>query len=412
MLKRGGYGRKLGFRIGLWPKLPPKKSGVRRIWIQAVSVGELSSIGKLLDNLLADPAIEVALSGTTSTGLSIAEKKYGERLLVHGPFPLDWLPFSWLAWSRIKPDLTMTIDSELWPEHMRQAVRRKVPFMILNGRLSDRSFRRLQLFSFLHGILLPPTMRVLASSEKQHERWLSLGLDSGRVMVTGNLKIDAVKAIPPDAIAKRRIREQFGFPEHCFVMAGISTWPGEEKTLLDSLDALRGEKIDARLLIIPRHAERREEIRSLLLASGFPFQLRTEHKKACPQTIVYLADTTGELPELIGAADLAFLGKTLPPNNGGQNPIEPIAIGLPLVIGPAYQNFRETCSELFAHGAAFKADGPEQARGLIRQLAMNDEKRTSARQESFAWIGKQGSPTEASLKAIREVLTRGEASKT
>ena len=94
MIRRGGYGRKVSYRIGLWPKLPPKKKGVRRIWIQAVSVGELSSIGKLLENLLANPKVEIVLSGTTSTGLSIAEEKYGSKVLAQGPFPLDWLPFS------------------------------------------------------------------------------------------------------------------------------------------------------------------------------------------------------------------------------------------------------------------------------------------------------------------------------
>ena len=158
MLKRGGYGRKLGYRLGLWPKLPPKKKGVSRIWIQAVSVGELSSIGKLLESLLADPEIEIVLSGTTSTGLAIAEEKHGGRLLAHGPFPLDWLPFSRLAWSRIRPDLAITVDSELWPEHMHQAKSHGVPLIIANARLSDRSFNRLRFFRFLHGILLPPSL--------------------------------------------------------------------------------------------------------------------------------------------------------------------------------------------------------------------------------------------------------------
>ena len=155
MLKRGGYGRKLGYRLGLWPKLPPKEKGISRIWIQAVSVGELSSIGKLLESLLADPEIEIVLSGTTSTGLAIAEEKHGGRLLAHGPFPLDWLPFSRLAWSRIRPDLAITVDSELWPEHMHQAKSHGVPLIIANARLSDRSFNRLRSFRFLHGILLP-----------------------------------------------------------------------------------------------------------------------------------------------------------------------------------------------------------------------------------------------------------------
>lgn len=408
MLKRGGYGRKLGYRLGLWPKLPPKKKGVSRIWIQAVSVGELSSIGKLLESLLADSETEIVLSGTTSTGLIIAEEKHGGRLLAQGPFPLDWLPFSRLAWSRIRPDLAITVDSELWPEHMHQAQSHGVPFVIANARLSDRSFNRLRFFRFLHGILLPPSLRILASSEKQHDRWLSLGLDSDQVKVTGNLKVDSVSQSPPTRETKQKLKSEFGFSEKSFVLVGVSTWPGEEEALLRSIEELRKENFDACLLLIPRHAERRQEIRKLISASGLPFAQRSESRRAHSGTVVYLADTTGELPKLIGAGDIAFLGKTLPPNNGGQNPIEPVSSGLPLVVGPAYQNFRESCAELFSHGAAFKAQKKEEAQELIRQFAVNPKKKTKAREACFKWIGKQGSPTGTTLKIIQEILEKKE----
>jgi 3-deoxy-D-manno-octulosonic-acid transferase len=406
MIKRGGYGRKLAYRLGLWPKLPPKKKGIQRIWIQAVSVGELSSIGKLLESLLADPAFEIVLSGTTSTGLAIAEEKYGQRLLAQGPFPLDWLPFSRLAWSSIQPDLAFAVDSELWPEHMYQAKKNGVPFIIVNARLSDRSFRRLQFFRFLHGILLPPTMRILASSEKQVDRWLSLGLDSDKVMVTGNLKVDSASKSPPTTEEIQKLKTEFGFSENSFVLVGISTWPGEEETLIDAITELRMKNLDARLLLVPRHAERREEVRKCLAASGLPFNLRSESSQAAQGTIVYLADTTGELPRLIGAGDLAFLGKTLPPNNGGQNPMEPISLGLPLIVGPAYQNFRESCAELFSQGAAFKAEGKEKAKRLICQFAVDIEKNTDAREACFEWIKRQGSPTGTTLKILQEILIK------
>jgi 3-deoxy-D-manno-octulosonic-acid transferase len=405
MLKRGGYGRKLSYRIGLWPRLPPKQKGTKRIWVQAVSVGELSSIGKLLDSLLSDPGIEIVLSGTTSTGLSIAEEKYAGKLLAQGPFPLDWIPFSSLAWSRIRPDLVIAVDSELWPEHMQQAARQNIPFLIVNARLSDRSYRRLQFFRIFHGILLPKKMHVLASSEKQHERWMDLGLDPDQVTVTGNLKVDVVSRGRPNPESKRMLLEEFGFAEKCIVLTGISTWPGEEKILLDSIKGLRGEGIDVRLLIIPRHAERREDIRKTLSSSGLSFNLRTEGGKAPTGTIVYLADTTGELPDLIKCADFAFLGKTIPPNSGGQNPIEPVSIGLPLIIGPAYQNFRETCAELFSHGIAFKAGEKKEVEDLISEFAQDEEKRTQAREACFSWIQKQGSPTETTLKLLRGYLT-------
>jgi 3-deoxy-D-manno-octulosonic-acid transferase len=143
MIRRGGYSSKFSYRVGSWPSLPPKKEGTTRLWFQAVSVGELSSLAKLLDALLSDPAIEIVLSGTTSTGLKMADQKYGSRLLAHGPFPLDWLPFSRKVWKTVQPDLVVLVDSELWPEHFQQAKKRKVPIIIINARLSDRTFARL-----------------------------------------------------------------------------------------------------------------------------------------------------------------------------------------------------------------------------------------------------------------------------
>ena len=406
MLKRGGYGRKLSYRIGLWPKLPPKREGIRRIWIQAVSVGELSSIGKLLDELIANPEMEVVLSATTSTGLAIAEEKYAGKLLALGPFPLDWIPFSALAWERIRPDLVVAIDSELWPEHMKQAAQREVPFLIVNARLSDRSYRRLQFFRIFHGILLPPNLIVLASSEKQHERWMDLGLDPSVVTVTGNLKVDVVAKGLPDPEIKSKLLEDFGFGKASIVLAGISTWPAEEGILIESVKKLREEGIDARLLLIPRHAERRAEIRKTLTSSGLRFNLRTEEVRASIETIVYLADTTGELPHLIKGADFAFLGKTIPPNSGGQNPIEPVSIGLPLIIGPAYQNFRETCAELFSHGIAVKAGDKTEVERLISEFTRDGEKRTRAREACFTWIEKQGSPTKTTLTLLQGYLAK------
>jgi len=404
MIRRGGYGRKVSYRIGLWPKLPPKKKGVRRIWIQAVSVGELSSIGKLLENLLANPKVEIVLSGTTSTGLSIAEEKYGGKILAQGPFPLDWLPFSKLAWSRIRPDMALTVDSELWPEHMRQTKTYGVPFAVINARLSDRSLGRLQFLRFLHGLLLPPHIRILASSEKQQERWTGLGLGSGQVRVTGNLKVDAIPDLPSGEQGKEELLAELGFSTDSLVIAGISTWPGEEEALLSSVESLRKEGLDARLLLVPRHAERREEISATLTASGLSFNLRTRKRKAEPGTIVYLADTTGELFRLIRVADLAFIGKTLPPNGGGQNPIEPVSLGIPLVIGPAYQNFRETCSELFSQEAALKARDTKETLEMIRKLALNEELRRSTSSAGKAWIAKQGSPTETTLDILADLL--------
>ena len=158
MIKRGGYGKKLKYRLGFWPRLPNKDSKRTRIWIQAVSFGELSSIHSILRSFLSNSNFEIVLSGTTSTGQKIAEQKYSKELLASGPFPLDWFPCSWLTWSRIKPDLAICVDSELWPEHMHQAKKKGIPFCIINGRLSDRSYNRLRKLGIFQNLLIHPTV--------------------------------------------------------------------------------------------------------------------------------------------------------------------------------------------------------------------------------------------------------------
>lgn len=405
MVKRGGYVKKLGYRLGLWSKLIPKSSNKKRIWIQAVSVGELSSINSLIKLLLSDSKIEIVLSGTTSTGLKIAEAKHSDDILATGPFPLDWFPFSSLAWSRIKPDLAICVDSELWPEHMYQAQKRGIPIFIVNARLSDRSFSRLSSIKLFRSLLIPQNLHILASSENQRKRWIKIGLDEHKTLNTGNLKIDISPLNPIDKETVNKKKKELGFPDSSIVLAGISTWPGEEKFLLECLAKIRGQEIDARLLLIPRHAERRDAIINDL--SVFPFSYK---QRTCPgdkhtEHQVYLADTTGELNELIQSSDLAFLGKTLPPCHEGQNPIEAISIGLPLVLGPKCTNFSETCNELLNQGAMEQGKSPDEVKKIILNLFQSESKRERMRNAGLNWRKKQGSPTRKTWKEVQKHLS-------
>ena len=194
-------------------------------------------------------------------------------------------------------------------------------------------------------------------------------------------------------------------PLSSIVLVGISTWPGEEEFLLQCLTEIRDKKLDARLLLIPRHAERREEIVDNLNAFPFPFQQRTCPDENRPDTLVYLADTTGELNKLIQSADLAFLGKTLPPRHEGQNPIEPISIGLPLVVGPKCTNFSETCDELLIRGAVQQGESFIKVKKIILQLFQSESQRKKMRQAGLDWRKDQGSPTRKTCKELENYLT-------
>jgi len=404
MLRRGGYQKKMGYRLGNWPSLGKKEKGKKRIWIQAVSVGEVSSISKLLQLLFEDEQFEIILSGTTSTGLKTAGQKYGERLKAHGPFPLDWLPFSQKAWDKIQPDLVVMVDSELWPEHFHQAQKRGIPIIIINARLSDRSFARLGKLKWLHPLLLPNNLQVITASERQAKRWQNLGLKEDKISISGNLKIDAIDLSGAGITNRATLIKEFGFEQESIVIAGISTWPGEEKLLIEITQGLRLENFDVRLLLVPRHAERRNEVIKTLQTCELPNHVRSHGHSAPMGNIVYLGDTTGELSQLIKVADLGFMGKTLPPNRGGQNPIEPIALQIPLIVGPHFQNFHETCSDMFLHGAALGCKTKADIIKEIRQLVQNPTKRAEVKNNAHQWMLSQGSPSVFTFDTITRAL--------
>jgi 3-deoxy-D-manno-octulosonic-acid transferase len=405
MLKRGGYGKNAGMRLGLWPKLPPKKVGTRRIWIQAVSVGEVVSISPLLEGLATEENIEVVLSCTTSTGLHVAQREHREKIIALGPFPIDWLPFSSRGWERIQPDLVAMVDSELWPEHMEQARKRNVPIVILNARLSDRTFLRLGKSGFLRSLVLPKHIQVFAASERQAERWKTVGIATEKIKVTGNLKLDAETKLPQTKEITESLKKEFGFPETDLVLAGISTWPGEEQALVEAFLAARAENLPVRLLIIPRHAERKQEIAvGFARRQNLAIHFRSNGNQAPSNNAVYIGDTTGELGSLIRVADVAFVGKTLPPNAGGQNPIEPAARAIPLLFGPNYQNFQEVCEGLLAFGAAIEVGNQEQLEEQVIQLLRDAKARRKIGQAASQWKQTHSGATGRTLKGLIETL--------
>src|SRR5690606_31398516 len=169
---------------------PPKQAGVKRIWIQAVSVGEVFAVTPIIRKLQAESGCEVFLTTTTSTGYSLARERLGDLTMGIAYFPLDFWLFSWIAWRRVQPDACVLFEAEIWPEHLTQAQRRNVPVILINARMSDRTFRRLGRASFLASEMLNRFSRILAASEEDRQRFLALGTDEERVEVSGNIKLD------------------------------------------------------------------------------------------------------------------------------------------------------------------------------------------------------------------------------
>ncbi len=411
MLKRGGYGKDFHYRFGLIKGVPPRRKGVKRIWIQAVSVGELLAIGPLLSLLNEDDRVEVVLTTTTSTGYTLARDRYLTATAAVGIFPLDFWLFSTLAWRRIQPDLVLLMEGERWPEHIHQAMKRSIPIALINARISDRSFSRYFLYSFLSNLLLKPLDLILAATEQDHERLITLGAKTENLILTGNLKLDV--EIEPQLNSEQidALITEMGFvpdknnPENeMIIFLGSSTWAGEEKAILQAFDDALDAGIDCRLLIVPRHAERHREIKNLLELQSLPFHFRSISKQTPEPVMIYVADTTGELKLLTQTADLVFIGKSLPPCDGGQTPVEAAALGKPLIFGPRTSNFRQICEILVENGAAQRINDVKELRKVTVELLQSEETRLKMTKAAKKWHQSNRGATQRTLTEIKKLL--------
>lgn len=408
MRRRGGYGRHFGQRFGATPMLPPKRAGVRRVWLQAVSVGETLAVAPLLEAWKNDLSVEVYLTTTTSTGYAVAEERYLKKgvVMALGYFPLDFWWCSARAWRAVRADLAVLTEGERWPEHMHQAKRQGAPVAAINARLSDRSFRRMRRLGPLARLLTRGLTRVLAASEGDAERFEKFGVPGERIAVTGNLKLDVAL---PEVTAEEavRFRRELGLGDAPLLL-GASTWPGEEAALVEAWRGVR--EAGWKLLIVPRHAERRGEIDALLsaetAASGARWWMRS--RGAAPGEVdVAVADTTGELSRLLALGEIVFVGKTLPPHTEGQTPVETAARGKALILGPGTANFRVIARELDASGAAARVADAAGLAVATAELARDLARRRRIGEAGVKWHAGNRGATERTRRQLGEILRSG-----
>jgi 3-deoxy-D-manno-octulosonic-acid transferase len=403
MKKRGGYQENFSHRFGAHPPQHPKKPGVKRVWLQAVSVGEMLAIAPLLEALYRDGS-EVYLTTTTSTGHKLAHERYRGLIVGLGYFPIDWWPFSARAWRRIDPDLVILTEGERWPEHLWQAERRGVPVICINARLSDRSYRRMKLFGPAARLMIGGITRLLPCSVQDEARFRELGFPAAKITTTGNIKLDV--SIPILAPAERaQLKRELGIGEG-LVLLGSSTWPGEEAALLGALERARREGLRCSLLLVPRHAERRGEIEGQLLQRPeLKFHFRS--KGAAPGEVdVAVGDTTGELRKLTQLADLVFVGKSLPPHTEGQTPVEAAALERPIMFGPGMGSFRVIANDLVSRGAAQIVPGEAALATMTANLLREESRRLALARAAAAWHRDNAGAVARTLAVIREELAK------
>ncbi len=400
MWRRGGYLVDFKYRLGLLPII--KKNGKKkRIWIQAVSVGEVKAVSKLLEFFKNDERYEIFLTTTSSTGYTLAKKLYTKTVKFVGLFPWDFWLFSILAWRRIKPDIIVLMEGELWPEHLHQANCRNVPVFLVNARLSDKTYNWYLGHESLARWIFDQVSKIGVCSDENVRRFVDIGVSRKKLQLTGNLKFDIdVSSITSEE--KKKLKISLGFPEDAHIILGSSTWPGEEEILIRCLRVVRKSATNKwYLLLVPRHAERRNEIINILKNSQFTWHQRS--LGAAKQKVdICLADTTGELERLTSIADIAFIGKSLLKNSGGQSPLDAAAHGVPVVYGNKMNNFISICRSLEALGGVIKVTNDVQAIQVIATLTSNPEKRDQQAQVLKTWYYGNCGASELTYKIITE----------
>jgi 3-deoxy-D-manno-octulosonic-acid transferase len=340
-----GYPVALRERLG-YVRVPAPPLPRGRFWVHAVSVGEVMAAVPLVQALRARwPAADIVVSTVTATGERVARARLTEAAAML-TFPLDFRGAVERAVTRVAPGCFIALETELWPNLLRALRGAKVPAVLANGRISDRSYRRYRLVRRLFRRVLDDIVVFCMQSEEDARRIISLGASPERVLVTGNLKMEAPSG---DAGAEQLWRRLLHLGQAPVIVAG-STHRGEEATMLDAFLTLRAEAGDLRLVLAPRHPERLDEVEGLARSRGVSV-VRRSRVSAGQAAPVILLDTMGELASLYAVADVIFVGGSLVPT-GGHNVVEPALHAKPVVFGPHMTNFRDAAALLLRADAA------------------------------------------------------------
>jgi len=392
MRKRGGYARHFWQRIGIYDRETLRRLGdPGRVWIHAVSVGEMFIALKLMEMLrAARPEQRFVVTVATSTGHAVAERnlRAADALLY---FPVDFPPVTRRVLNLLRPACLVLMEGEIWPNLIRYCSQRKIPVALINARMSDSSYagyRKLRVFARR---ILPQLSLVCAQSQKDADRLLDLGASPDGVRVLGSAKYDVAEKDKGDAVA---ILRQAGIGERALLLLGGSTWEGEEEALVAAYRELKPHFPELALVLVPRHVERSGRVEEVIARAGLSCARRSELKAG--ESLredgrrVLLVDTTGELRKLYACADIIFVGKSLTAH-GGQNLLEAAVYAKAILVGPHMENFPVVMADFRQAQAVIQLRGAEElAPALRRLLESADERRELGRRAAATVEARRG----------------------
>ncbi|ASY67888.1 lipid IV(A) 3-deoxy-D-manno-octulosonic acid transferase [Sinorhizobium fredii] len=364
------------------------------VWFHAASVGETVAVTPLIKEIRRR-GIAVVLTTGTTTSARVAAERLGTAV-IHQYVPLDFKPAVSRFLEYWQPDLAIIAESEIWPMTIIELGRRHIPQVLVNGRLSDRTFARWKKRPSLADALFENLALVIAQSDVDAERFRTLG--ALPVMVSGNLKVDT-DAPPHDPQALRDYSQQIGSRK---TWAAISTFEGEEEAAGVVHHALK-QRNGLLTIVVPRHPERGDAVEAALAAKGLKVARRTRGDRLTPDVDIFLGDTIGEMGLYLRLTEIAFVGRSLFAE-GGQNPLEPAMLGCAVLSGGNVQNFRETYQMLAKNGSAKIVRDVEMLAKGVNYLLGNDEMRRSMIDAGLETVQQMRGALTATMKGLEPYI--------
>lgn len=378
--------------------------GDKVFWVHAVSVGEVRASLPLIKALKqAYPQCRIVLSGMTFTGHQIAREAKGVDLAIFFPFDLSFIVRR--ALKAINPDLIVIIETEIWPNFIRQAERRNIPLVLANGRISRKSFPRYLAVKKLMQPLLEKFSVIAMQDAACARRIKALGAPANLVQVTGNMKFDLPLAAPDIGDLKENELLNTAQREK-FVWVAGSIRSGEAEIMLQCHRSLLEKGIPSFMILAPRHPQRFSAVAELLKKEDVPFLLRSQLNDGevnDPDAQVLLVDSVGELVRFYALANAIFVGGSLVPK-GGHNILEPAQLGKPVLFGPHVFNFKEISRLILESGGGVKVQSGDELIGKLAFLSENEKKRIEMGEAGQSLIRDNAGATEKTLSSIQQIL--------
>ncbi len=388
---------------GLWMRfgfsLPPRMGAKKIIWVHAVSVGEVLVVLNLIQKIQERfPGYGIVLSTVTSTGHALAlQKLQGTCPVIYAPFDFSWVVRKYAA--ILDPVLYISAETEIWPNLFTCLHKRNVPIVEVNGRISDKAFAGYRKVYFLTRRVLRGVRLLCMQSQEDARRIIPLGADGKKVRVVGNLKFDNLHR---ETSVKK---EDLGFREQDRLFIAGSTYPGEEKIVLDVYNSLKIQFPFLRLIIAPRRVERANEVARLCGYVGLLPQKFSDNPVTfmADASTVLIIDRIGYLRDLYGLADVVFIGKSLR-GAGGQNMLEPLVLGKPTLVGPRTENFRDIVNIFTPTGALLEVNTPQEMIAQLRSLLYDPQRCARVGLAAQQELARHQGATEVTVRAIEEIL--------